>query len=318
MISMQKPDYNFDESFAFLEILRILSNTDKFHNWLKEYHHLQSIDDILEGYKYIIATSLRCFIQSLMLNDPFKLKDDRFLIRGDFRIGKSLDDVPNRCEKTIFMKNVWNCGKDIRKAKSWEEIGNAKSLSILLNVFENLFRDNIRSNSKISKEDAVRFAAQFWAYLELVDCRFGMPKGSRASLFEIEKSTVYLDKVFAGYLYSLQFLWFELLGDEKFKKTVLKDLHSATETKFERPDNSITISFDESDYETVEIPESKEEKQKRLEYERVFKKWESIDQFFEEIKYEIIRPLEKDLELRADTIPQKRPSQYEDKIESRW
>lgn len=27
---------------------------------------------------------------------------------------------------------------------------------------------------------------------------------------------------------------------------------------------------------------------------------------------------EKDLELRADTIPQKRPSQYEDKIESRW
>lgn len=292
---MKDIEYNFDESFAFLEILQILSKTSEFKNWLRKYHNFLHIDDILEGYKYIVSTSLKCFIQSIMLNDPFRLTDDRYLIRADFRIGLSLDDAPNSCEKTIFMKNVWNLGKEIRKAKSWNEIDVSQSISILLNMFEKFFNEYVVSNSTISKEDALKYSAQFWTYLELIDCRFGMPKGSRVSLFEIEKGIVYLNKIFKGYLYSLQFLWFNLLGEDKFNNSILKNLHRASEIKFERPDQTITVPFEKLGLKPVERVESEEEKRKRLEREKVFKKWKSIDKFFEEIRYEIIRPLEEKL-----------------------
>ena len=299
MTGNEGPGYNHDESFAFLEVLRILSKTSDLKNWLKQYHNLQNMDDVLEGYKYIITTALKCFMQSIMMHDPFKLKDDRFLLRVDFRVGLSLDDAPNRCEKTIFLKNIWNLGKDIRKARNWDELNVSKSLSILLNLYEKLLHDNVKSNYDVPKEDALNCVTQFWAYLYLIDCSFGMPKGSRGSLFDIENSKKYLDRVFTGYRYSLQFLWFKLLGKEKFENSVLKDLHRSIEIKFERPDKSIKISFKDLGMKMVgSPPESEEEKQRRLEHEKFFAKWMSIDQFFNEIRGGIIRPMEKLLDGR--------------------
>lgn len=113
---------NSDETFAFLNILRILSDTTKFRQWLYDHHQLKEHSRLFEGYKFMIITSMLAFMNSFTMHDPFKLQDDEICYRVEFR-GKKLDKLPNSCEKIIFQKNVWQLGKKIRKSTDWGNVG---------------------------------------------------------------------------------------------------------------------------------------------------------------------------------------------------
>ena len=89
---------NNDQIFAFLEILRILSDTKNFQLWLSTYHKIDNQRQFFEGYQYIITVSLQCLISELISYDPFLLKDDEKLTRANFH-GITINNIPNSCEK---------------------------------------------------------------------------------------------------------------------------------------------------------------------------------------------------------------------------
>ena len=286
-------ELNSDETFAFLNILDILSDTDEFRQWLENFHKIDSDLDIFEGYKFAIITSLRAFMNSLSMHDPFKLKDDEICNRAEFR-GIKLEKLPNSCEKIVFQKNVWDLSKQIRKSREWNEIDVKKELSPLFNVFQKVKEQNIKTE-KASIDESLKFISEFYAYLFLIDTSHGRPKGYYHPFFSLNPSLEISDKSFKGYAYTLQYFWYKVLGEEEFKKSCLKDLHKSQEVNFHDED---TISMELEEYEIYE-PEYSEKEKKEIEYKRsVFDKWNSIDQFFKEIRKEIIWPLEKKIETR--------------------
>lgn len=282
---------NYDQTFAFMEILRILSRTEDFRNWLSSYHKINDQRELLDGYKYILSVSLAHFINLLVSYDPFSLKDDEKLVRADF-LGVPITDIPNSCEKTIVLKNIWKLGKKIRKASTFDEIQNERPLEPLLRLYDSLLKQHLVRNGKITKEESLSALTQFYVYLMLVDTNHGVPHAARlSSIFESDESPKYLDAVFNGYRYSLEYMWFILLGQTKFQQFCVRNLHRSDEVHFKPEHEPISIDFGE-EYEVVTLPESDKERIKREERQLVFNKWQSIDQFFGQIKYEIIRPLE--------------------------
>ena len=101
---------NNDQIFAFLEILRILSDTKNFQEWLSTYHKIYDQQEFFEGYKYIFAVSLQYFINELISYDPFSFKDDEKLTHAS-SYGMPLKNIPNSCEKTVVLKNIWKHSK---------------------------------------------------------------------------------------------------------------------------------------------------------------------------------------------------------------
>lgn len=288
----EETDSNNDVIFAFLEILKILSRTEDFQNWLLTHHKIDDQQELLEGYKYILTVSLMYFINELISFDPFSLKDDEKLVRANF-LGKFIDDIPNSCEKTIVLKNIWKQSQRIRKAKSFEKIRNEKPWEIL-NIYETLREHNLKGNKEISKEESISSVAQFYAYLMLIDTSFGMPRATRwASIFEPSENMKYLDSVFNGYRYGLEYLWFCLLGQSKFQESCLKDIHRSDKVHFDNAKKTVDIKLGEENSEVETFSESEEEQIRREEWDRVHKKWYTIDQFFAKVRSDIIHPLEK-------------------------
>ena len=283
---------NNDHIFAFLEILRILSKTENFQDWLSNYHKIDDQQEFLEGYKYILTVSLMYFVTQLISHDPFSLKDDEKLIRADF-LGVTIDNIPNSCEKIIVLKNIWRQSKKIRRARTFEEIQSAEPYNIL-KAYEALRETNLKANKEISKEESLSSIAQFYAYLLLVDTSFGMPRATKwASIFEPDESLKYLDTVFNGYRYALEYLWFCLLGPEKFQQFCVKDLHRSDEIHFDNENNTIKIKLGKGDDSGIEeYSESEEERVRKEEWDRIHDKWRTIDQFFGKLRSEMIRPLE--------------------------
>ncbi len=243
-----------DHVFAFLEILRILSKTENFQRWLSTHHKINEQQEFLEGYKYILTVSLRYFIAQLIPDDPFSLKDDEKLVRADF-LGMAINNIPNSCEKTIVLKNIWKQSRKIREAKTFEEIKNQKP-SELIQIYEILREQNLKPNKTISKEESISSVTQFNAYLFLIDTNFGIPRAAKlASIFEPDKSPEYLNTVFNGYRYALEYLWFCLLGPTKFQDSCVKDLHRSDKVCFENKTININ-NYEESDIEESDIEES--------------------------------------------------------------
>ena len=288
----ESSESNNDQIFAFLEILRILSDTKNFQQWLSTYHKIDDQRQFFKGYQYIITVSLQYLISKLISYDPFLFKDDEKLTRANF-LGITIENIPNSCEKTIVLKNIWKHGKKIRKAKTFEEIKNEKQFELVY-LYEILCKRNLKSNTKIPKDKAILAITQFHAYLFLVDTKFGVPYAAQlASIFKLVKNPEYLDMVFDGYRYALEYLWFCLLGQTKFQQSCVKDLHRSDQMHFKKTDDVVHVKLgNENDFEIEEPQESKEEQKQREESYRIHDKWRTIDQFFNKIRSEIIRPLE--------------------------
>lgn len=81
---------------------------------------------------------------------------------------------------------------------------------------------------------------EYYIYLFLNDARDGIPYGYLLpSTLELSTSTKYLKKVFKGYVFTLQYLWFRLLGKKEFSKSCLKELHKASKIYSKEAEESI-------------------------------------------------------------------------------
>lgn len=290
-------DTDAGDTIGFWNILYIVSDTKEFSQWLTDFHKIHNSDPFLEGYKFFVTTSLRAFLNSFIMYDPFRLKDDEISRRAE-HVGIKLGKLPNSCEKIIFQKNIWEMGKEIRKAKSWKVLDVKKSLLPLFELYENIQKNNLVTNKNLSITDTIRYLSMFNSYLFLVDTQHGRPKGYYHPFFKTRPSTKYLNKAFAGYAYALEFLWYKMLGKEEFLKSCTKDLHRSEEIGLGQ-DRSVTETDEEYEFEEESSPE--ETKEQEL-HRQVIKKWTSIDQFFTRIQKEIIRPLEEKIGHRSVTF----------------
>ncbi|MDE1765971.1 MAG: hypothetical protein KGI27_06820 [Thaumarchaeota archaeon] len=163
-------------------------------------------------------------------------------------------------------------------------------LFTLLELFNKIKQSHLKSTKNIDETNALTYLSEFYSYLFLVDTHLGRPKGYYHPFFTIERNPKHLDKAFEGYLYSLQFLWSQMLGNDVFVSSSLKDLHRCQDIKIQNEDQ-ITIDLGEV-FEISEPDLTLEEKKKQEFWTHVINKWDSIDQFFRVIRSEIIWPLE--------------------------
>lgn len=256
-----------NEIFAFINVLKIVSKTSKFRKWLKEYHKIENDKDVFEGYKFFSLTSLRNFIYSITYDKILKLSEDDIFYRANY-VGVPLDDIPNTCEKIIFIKNVWKLSIKIYTSKNWNELQrNLKELRNLFEIFDKLYK-NVTPITNINKKQALKTVTKFYTFIYLHDTREGYPFiwGILPMLTYPKINEKYFTKSFKGYIYSLQYLWFNLLERNEFENSVIKNLHT------------LTFSEDRSSKEDIS------------------EQWRNLyTSFFNKIADEIIEPIEKNL-----------------------
>ena len=323
-----------DRLLSFVNIFKINSNLNAFQEWMKEYHKIDGVGEIFDGYKFFLDVCIRGFINSVIYESPLDLEEDFTFFRARF-VGIELDDIPNTCEKTIFIKNIWNLTANIRKAKRWDDLNEAvKTVNGLFTVFDMLLEKNICQTTELNENNALKIVTKFYTYIFLNDTREGIPHVYL--LTPILKSTAteeYLENAYLGYVYALQYLWFVLLGKTKFEETSLRKMHMAHEiysndveeqietmvgipiSDDEITDAFITENIDGTKFERLLKPESeilsmeesfeKDINELKGEKNRLshLKNWIALDRFFALINEEIIIPMQEQIEFDVSFNP---------------
>jgi len=263
---------SIDVILSMLNILKIVTNIKEFEKWLREYHKRSLDRKLLEGYRFFVTTVFRCLIGQIELDSSLGLEEDYTFFRARFK-GVPIQDVPNTCEKTIFIKNLWKISKSLRKAKSWKDVkSNVSNLKELFELFEKLYNISYLS-LELDKKEALQIITKHYTYIFLNDTSRNIPNGYLSvSTIPTSESEEHYMKVFEGYAITLEFLWFKLLGKKVFENSCTKNLHKAFEIFREK------------------------EKTEMLKY----KDWIALDCFFPKIENEIIKPIEN--KLKKDLI----------------
>ncbi|MHA1887141.1 MAG: hypothetical protein ACTSX0_03890 [Promethearchaeota archaeon] len=307
-----------DRLLSFVKIFKINSNLNAFQEWMKEYHKRGDESEIFEGYKFFLDVCIRGFINSVIYESALDLEEDFTFFRARF-VGIELDDIPNTCEKTIFIKNIWNLTTKIRKAKRWDDLNEAvETVTGLVTVFDMFLEKNICQTTELNENNALKIVTKFYTHIFLNNTREGIPHVYLLTpILKFTATEKYLEKAYLGYVYALQYLWFVLLGKTKFEETSLRKMHMAHEiysngveeqietmvgmpvsedvdrTKFERlgkPESEI-LSMEESFEKDIN---KLEEGKKRP---TLLKNWLALDKFFAIIHEEIIVPIEDQIKL---------------------
>lgn len=257
-----------DEIYAFYNVIKILEDTRKFRKWLKDYHKIKSDKSTFEGYKFISMVAIRRLIDAISDDSSLNIGEDFTLFRAKF-VGIPLEDIPNTCDKVVVLKNIWKYTKSVRKSKTWGELekGIKEFDKKVLSYLRKILEDHVVISKKISgksKDEVLRIISMFYTYIFLVDTKGGIPKGHYVPILKENLSQKYIQTIFEGYKFALQFLWYNLLKEE-FERSCVKKFHEAE-------------NFAKK--ESIRPSKVKEK---------------SIDDFFFNIREDIIKPIEKEL-----------------------
>ena len=212
-----------DKILAALNILKIVTNAQDYENWLKVYHNKKVDSKLVEGYRFFVTTVVGFLIHAIEENISLELQEDSIFSRAKFK-GVPIEDVPNTCEKTIFIKNVWNLSRSIRRAKNWESVKESvKHLKPLIKVFEQIY-DNASPTIDIPKDLALNVVTKYQFSQNFM--REGNPfQFTSPSTIGISISPVYFMRILEGYFLSAQYLWFKLLDKDK---SLLDEFHEVS------------------------------------------------------------------------------------------
>lgn len=277
--TLKELESKVDDTFGMLNCIKIISDVDKFTAWLEKEHNIKNTDNIFEGYKFFLESAIRTFLFSIVYDSALGIKEDILFSRCRHK-GVKLDKIPNTSEKTILIKNIYERLKLIRKAQNWDEIRRAilQYMASIIDAFDRIFDSEVIVSKKLggSKEDALKYATMFHTYTFLNDISDGLPHGYWLSILDNRISEERYNKIFEGYKYSLQFVWFSLLGG-RYASTSIKDLHKS---------DSWIIPELESDHIIDPHAEPKPHSERN-----------DLDSYHWRIGEEIIDPLEKNLKI---------------------
>ncbi len=271
--------------FGMWNVLRISTDIEVFEKWLRKEHGIKNFDRILEGYKFFLECAFNGFFFSIAYDWHMNIDEDFIFSRARFR-GVELSKIPNTCDKTILLKNIYVLFKKIKRSKEYNSIRKAigEFRVSVLDVFERIFNENVHVSPdfKISKEDVLNYYTMFYTYLFLNDIKKIAPNGYY--LYVLDGKSLFLDdsdpntvkrinKSFEGYRYTLQFVWAQLLNDN-YQNSSISKMHRCKDW------GSCTKEY----------------------------VCDGLRSFFKKIKYEIIIPIEEKMKINFGYTPLLIPS----------
>ncbi len=235
-----------DGIYSSLAIFTIGSDIDSFQVWLKKEHDKVLDKKMLHGYKFFLETAFSTFFESLAENKSFKLSESYLFQRAlseIFHIAKFPVDGPDKCEKAIFLKNIYQCYAPINQSKQLVELlknllhFKVKVSTPFLELLEPLIRT--QRKGKIDEQEYKRLLLidnLFFLYNQINN---NGPAGQQRALLKgywIEKTK--LDSCFEGYKYCLQYLWSQVLTESEYRNSKVSLLHEASSWKNYKMRNS--------------------------------------------------------------------------------
>ncbi|KXB03298.1 hypothetical protein AKJ45_01945 [candidate division MSBL1 archaeon SCGC-AAA261F19] len=262
-----------DHVLGRIRIVELLSNVEEFRKWVWERHQISSDTKLIEGYRFLIEVGIRTLIDALAY-DPFLGINEDFTFYRARHIGLNLRETPNTCDKTILIKNIWKHAKTIKKSKKWNEL--EKNTNEFRKKVLNVLKQSLEGNTSISAKllnveinEIVNALGILYTNIYLADIRHnGEPVGYYFQMLDSSVTPKYLKRTFEGYKYGLQFLLQKLTG-EKFKKTIIKDIHRVEELDLGKPSEG--------------------------ELDPVAKKWMSLHRLSSKLREEVVKPIQKEI-----------------------
>ncbi len=213
-----------DDLIASVQMFKIASNVHSFEIWLQEHHNIPDFTSFFEGYRYFIFVCSVSIFDAVMDDQSLQLEEDRIYQHALGSV--NLDDLPNSCEKAVALKNIWNYVERIHSAENKEELILAiHRMQDVTGVFQKII-DLSEVNSNGSKERAREYVLLSYVFRNLNDTRAGFPAGARSILLDRSLTQPGVEDL-QGYAYALEYIWFQLLGKQKFEGSPAKELHKA-------------------------------------------------------------------------------------------
>jgi len=223
---------------AIVNCIGLLGQVNDFSDWVSKVHHLELNKELFEGYKFTFDVLFGRLFDEIGRNSSLDLKEDMWLSRALFA-GIPISKVPNTSEKTVLLRNIHYLANNVLLARDWEDLIRCVSVfrEKVLSHFGGLSEIAVASSTYLVKnvEEALKCAAIFETYIFLNDTRRGRPHGLPLSWYDKEtplfwesrrEGQVYFKRMFKGYKYALQFIWYRLLEDD-YNGSVLVSLSEA-------------------------------------------------------------------------------------------
>jgi len=210
-----------------LVVLHHLKNIDFFEEWLTEYHIEVEKNKLFEGYKFAVTCCLNSFVDGLIYDNLLGFSSDLIFNRAIIN-AIPIHQIENSCEKTILLKNIKPFLKNIHKAKTYVEL--KEKIIIFEDNISTIFNKIISNNINISnKEVGLNILSINFTYLYLMQIGNNGPIGNIITPLSTNwTKKENLNNYFKGYKYSIQFIWYLLLGKNTYEQTSLINLHKAT------------------------------------------------------------------------------------------
>jgi len=235
-----------DGIYSSLAIFRIASDTSRFQAWLKQEHDKALDKKMLHGYKFFLETAFSTFFESLAEDKCFELPESYLFQRAlseTFHIAKFPVDGPDKCEKAIFLKNIYQYYVPINQSKQLDElrtsIGHfkAKVSTPFLELLEPLIRT--QRKGAVDEREYKRLLLidnLFFLYNQINNN--GPVAQQRALLKSYRIEEAKLESCFEGYKYCLQYLWNNVLTETEYRNSKVARLHETNSWKKYKMRNS--------------------------------------------------------------------------------
>lgn len=263
-----------------IQTIKILGDTDNFLQWMKNEHPEKDYNEFFDGYKFSIECCLNTFVDGVCGDQILGIEND-FLLNRALAELVPLHKIASTCEKTIFLKNLKPHVKSIQKTQNYKAL-NQKCLDFNESISSRF--DQIRKNNLVLSKDTgldAETANQFWridfVHTFLVQINNNGPTANCGHPFNVNWTLEdRLSHYFEGYKYAIQFLWYRILGQDKFNQTNLKTMDLADSWR---------------DYKYLVTGNSEDPMHSMFNREFLLEEQTSFDSYFYWIKKEVTDPL---------------------------
>jgi hypothetical protein len=289
----KKEQFRFDDVgqlFSILNILNILRDTKSFREWMVSTGKFRDDIGTFEGYRFSIEIVLNCLIYSIIYEDSFQLKEDIVFSRARFD-GIPIEDIPDSCEKMIFVRKIWALTRKIRKSRDWDELDtNIGSLIVAIAPFNMVWENNVFCTGNRNKQRYLNLSTRFYVDVFLHDCERGIPKGCWISpITNCYKKPEYLKRTYWGYVYSLQFIWSRLLGND-YEKSSFSTIDNVV-IKYQKDARNLMRSEGWYSPKGSASKENIDTLKTRRKTREIAVKWIALDILLREISHEMVKPM---------------------------
>lgn len=267
--------------FSAANVLSIVGETESFRNWLESQYSDPVNDDLLAGYIFFMQASTNGLIGSILLDSSFGLEEDQDL-RSAVSKGMDIGDLPDSCEKTVAIRNIWIACKNLRQNDSWDEVSSACRVLIeSVKPFLDVYKKHCTFGLALEKDTILNVSTRLYVDRILGDTREGYPQAWKySSITNIRMTPILMERCLLGYTLSLEYIWKELLGEERFLSSFVKEMHNCRLIYESRAKELLPIL---REFEPIDSEYSESECEIDLH-------WLALDEFSNRICREIVVP----------------------------